>query len=319
MARLKLGYTSSNGVIDDGKYNYTFESKVFSTNETLALGQYNWTLAGDGEYWSYNSTKGQQFGKSTAPYSTMTLTSDSIDKVKTIKINTSGANDISASLKVTVGGIQIGSTVSLTNTATEYTFETNNNLSGEVVLSYSQTSSKAIYIKSISIDRNVDVDENAYEVTSAKIGFGTIFSEEGYSSSATYGVLVLPTTSVGVNKIADYTDGCASINELKTVLKANGMSSLNYACTPQKVDKDGNEDENGSYYQYGIYFNGALDNLDNSLTAVNYMELDGKVYITSQTSYSLRSLCQGYLDNNIMADNKIATALLNYVVNYEVN
>ena len=210
----------------------------------------------------------------------------------------------------------------MTNSNKAYTFTSSTPLSGEIVLSYSQTSSKAIYIKSIDISYvsgSTTTTTTTYEVTSAKIGFGTIFSEEGYSSSATYGVLVLPTTSVGVNKITDYTDGCASINELKAVLKANGMSSLNYACTPQKVDKDGNEDENGSYYQYGIYFNGALDNLDNSLTAVNYMELDGKVYITSQTSYSLRSLCQGYLDNNIMADNKIATALLNYVVNYEVN
>ena len=81
----------------------------------------------------------------------MTLTSSSFVGVTEIKINTSGASSIAGKLTVTVGGKQIGSQINLTTTATDYTFTSDTPLTGEVVLTYTQTSSKAIYIKSISV------------------------------------------------------------------------------------------------------------------------------------------------------------------------
>ena len=56
-------------------------------------------------------------------------------------------------MNVSVGGTQFGNQVTLTTTATDYTFKGEGE--GEVVLSYTQTSSKAIYIKSISITYTV--------------------------------------------------------------------------------------------------------------------------------------------------------------------
>lgn len=147
----------SGDITKGATYSYTFTAKQFSANGTKKLGTLNWTLAGNGGYWGYdtNSTdKGQQFGSSGKPYKTMTLKTTGYEGgVKTIKINTSGASSVSAKLTVTVGGKQIGSTVSISSSKKDYTFEsTDMLLSGDIVLTYTQTSSKAIYIKSIAIN-----------------------------------------------------------------------------------------------------------------------------------------------------------------------
>ena len=135
-------------------YSYTFTSAVFTTNETKDLGGLNWTLAGeytDTGYWGYQD-KGQQFGSAKKPYSTMTLTSATVNDITKIVINTSGASGIAGTFTVTVGGTQIGETQTLTTTATDYTFESDTALSGEVVISYTLTTGKAIYILSIAIN-----------------------------------------------------------------------------------------------------------------------------------------------------------------------
>ena len=132
-------------------YTYTFTSKQYSANGTVTLGTLDWTLAGDGGYWSYDGTKGHQFGSGNAPYKTLTLTSSALTGVQKIVINTSGASSIAAKFTVSVGGTNVGDVTSLTSTATDYTFSNINNLSGAVEFAYTQTSSKAIYIKSITI------------------------------------------------------------------------------------------------------------------------------------------------------------------------
>ncbi len=132
------------------EYSYTFSATQFTANGTKTLGNVDWTLAGDGGYWGYNGTKGQQFGSSGKPYKSMTFSTSGISGTITkIVVNTSGASDISATAKVTVGGTDFGNGITLTTTATNYTL--NGEASGDVVISYTQTSSKAIYIKSISI------------------------------------------------------------------------------------------------------------------------------------------------------------------------
>ena len=132
------------------EYTYTFTSKQFTANETKTLGSVDWVLAGSGGYWGYDGTKGQQFGSGNAPYKSMTLSTSGIKgTIESIKINTSGAKDIKGSCIVTVGGNQFGDKITLTNTATDYTLT--GSASGDIVLSYTQTSSKAIYIKSITV------------------------------------------------------------------------------------------------------------------------------------------------------------------------
>ena len=85
----------------------------------------------------------------------MTISTSAYDGgVTKIVVNTSGATSISGNLVVTVGGIQYGSKVTLTKTATSYTFNAPDSgmQEGDIVLTYTQTSSKAIYIKSIAIN-----------------------------------------------------------------------------------------------------------------------------------------------------------------------
>ena len=137
------------------EYTYTFTATEFSANGTKTLNGVDWTLAGDGNYWGYDGTKGQQFGSSKKPYKSLTLSTSGIEGTITkIVINTSGASSVKANLAVSVGGTQFGDTISLTTTATEYTFQ--GSASGEILFSYTQTSSKAIYIKSITVTYTPD-------------------------------------------------------------------------------------------------------------------------------------------------------------------
>ena len=143
----------SGDIVQGASYSYTFTSSQFSANGTKTLNGLAWTLAGNGGYWGYDSTKGQQLGSGSKPYKSMTLTTTAYEGgVKTIKINTSGASSINGSFTVTVGGKQIGATTKLTTTATTYTLTSEELLVGDIVISYTQTSSKALYIKSIAIN-----------------------------------------------------------------------------------------------------------------------------------------------------------------------
>lgn len=158
------------------EYTYTFTATEFSANGTKTLNGVDWTLAGDGGYWGYNGTKGQQFGSGNNPYKSLTLSTSGIKGTITkIVVNTSGASSIEANLAVSVGGTQFGNTISLTTTATEYTFQ--GSASGEILFSYTQTTSKAIYIKSITVTYTpdggaVDVVEPTFSPAD-----GTIFEE----------------------------------------------------------------------------------------------------------------------------------------------
>ena len=143
------------GDISQGEsYTYTFTSSQFSGNQTKTLSGLAWTLAGDGGYWGLDSNgRGQQFGSGSKPYKNLTLKTSAYEGgVKTIKINASGASGTNAKMTVSVGGTQVGSQVSLTTSAKDYTFTSTELLVGDIVISITQTSTKAIYIKSISIN-----------------------------------------------------------------------------------------------------------------------------------------------------------------------
>ena len=131
-------------------YSYTFTSSVFSSNSTKALGGLNWTVAGDGGYWGWDSQngKGQQFGSAGKPYKALTIsTEDYTEGVETIKLTTSGASSTNAKVEVYVGGVKLGQTKSLTTSSTEYEFSNNGEiLTGKIEIKYTQTSSKAISV-----------------------------------------------------------------------------------------------------------------------------------------------------------------------------
>ena len=136
-------------------YHYEFTEKQFAEAGAKTLANVEWTLATDAGYFGYDGTKGQQFGSSKAAATSLTLsTSQILGTITKVTVNTSGASSIDATFGVSVGGkaftCDSEETASLTSTATSYSFV--GSASGTIVISYTQTSSKAIYIKSIDVE-----------------------------------------------------------------------------------------------------------------------------------------------------------------------
>lgn len=137
-------------------YKYTFTSKVFKNTsttskenlETQKLGDVSWTTSGKIPYVDYDAEKGQQFGSKNNPANFSISTSDVNGTITSIKINASKTAKGSSTLAVSVGENQYGKDVSLTASATSYSFEGSS--SGEVKISIKSVSAGA-YIKSIEI------------------------------------------------------------------------------------------------------------------------------------------------------------------------
>ena len=143
--------TALSGTVWAETYSYTFQSKQFTANGTQTLNSVSWTLAGDGGYWGYDATKGQQFGSGNKPYKSLTLTTSGISgTITSIVVNASTGSSATASISCTVGDNNFGTSgQSLTASAANYTFS--GNASGNIVISMSQSTSKALYIKSITV------------------------------------------------------------------------------------------------------------------------------------------------------------------------
>ena len=136
-------------------YSYTFSSQQYTADGAKTLNGVSWTMAGTGgAYFGYDGTKGQQFGSGNKPYSALSLSTSGISGTITqVVVNTSGASSIAGTVAVSVGSTNFQcnskTTASLSATATAYTFT--GSASGDIVISWAQTSSKAIYVKSITV------------------------------------------------------------------------------------------------------------------------------------------------------------------------
>ena len=159
-------------------YTHTWTATNNGTG-SVTLSSKSWTIAytWEGEsYFGYDATKGNQMGSGKKPARTITLSTSafSSSRITSISVNASTASDATATLSVTVGGESYINT-SLTSSAQTYTKE-NGTSTGDIVLTISQPStSKALYIKSISITYESDTraDHGLTYATSAvptKIG-----------------------------------------------------------------------------------------------------------------------------------------------------
>lgn len=143
---------------DEGPaYLWTLASGVISTSagtaENCGTPAMNWTYP-NATYigWDSNNGKGVQFGSSSKPVKSYTLTtSDYTGSIVKIVVNASIGSGGDGKLAVKVGGTQIGETQSLVLNATDYTFTPSSPVSGEITIELTNTT-KAMYIKSIAIN-----------------------------------------------------------------------------------------------------------------------------------------------------------------------
>ena len=165
-------WVGANGAMAQATYTHTFKTGDLGTannvttspagSKTLSNVTWDFTLTKkNANYylgWDNNTAKGVQIGSSKQPATQISLSTSEIPgTITSIVVNTSGASSIKATVNVSVGGTVFSpSPVSLTATATNYTFE--GSAEGEVVLSWANTSDKAVYIKSISITYTTPTD-----------------------------------------------------------------------------------------------------------------------------------------------------------------
>ena len=213
------------------EWSYTFESSVFNGLGTETLSGQDWTLDGqatDSGYFGYDYTKGEQFGSGKKPFSTLSFTSNfgASYGISDVVINTSGASSIDAVISVSVGGTPFvtgtepASTASLTADATEYTFTSpdGNLKAGNVVISYVNSSEKAIYLKSITINPAAQLPQVATPTFNPAAGEVTSGTEVTISS-ATDGATIYYTTD-GNDPTTSSTQGTSVTITATTTIKA---------------------------------------------------------------------------------------------------
>lgn len=160
---LAVGIAVSGGVIPSSRvvdetlaattYSHTITGKTWESYGAQTLSGVSWTAAATGgAYWDYDATKGQQFGSKNSPAKSLTLSTSGISgSISSVSISTSGASSVVASIGVSVGGSQYGgSPISITELNAKYTFS--GNATGDIIFTWTQTSSKALYLKAIEIE-----------------------------------------------------------------------------------------------------------------------------------------------------------------------
>ena len=308
-------------------YNYTFTSKVFEGNDTKQLGLYSWSLTGNGNYYSYDSTKGHQLGSGNAPFTNMTLTSvEQFNNIREIQINTSGANNIAATLNIKVGDTVID-TITLTNSATTYVVTLDEYLTGNISFVYTQTSSKALYIKSIEITSDA---RDAVNLEFANISNGSVTADkDSYKVEDT--VVLTITPDAGYQLKALYLNGEAVgttslITSYTFVIKNDTLVSAEFEKSSSEPSSEVTElavfnlGENGTASHYD-----GTEKTSYSETSGNYtLELSGlsKVYggARDATGNSCLKLGTGSLTGSFsftVSDN--VTEVVIYVAQYKAN
>lgn len=297
-------------------YTYEFTSKVWSENGAQTLNGVEWNLQTDAGYFGFDTNnttdRGQQFGSSKKPSTYVTLsTSDIAGYISSIVVNTAGANGINATLSVTIGGSAFGSSQAITNTTTPYTFLGNGN--GEIVLNWDNSSSIALYIKSIEItysDQPVAVlppvvsvaggrytEAQNVELTCATTGASIYYTLDGTEPSASS---TLYTGAINI----------ASTTTLKAIaIKDNNSSAvvtMNYTIITTTVSTIADflaaEESEDAYYE----LTGTISNLKNTEYGnFDLVDATGTVYVYGLTSTMQTSNNKTFASLNLVEGDNI--------------
>lgn len=147
------GFTVATGGGGATTWTHTFVNTDNLSGTSVVLSGKTWTPAvtwkNASGYWGFDATKGHQIGSKNNPATAFTLSSsDFTGTVTKVIVNSSTASGGTAKLKVYVNNVQWGSEISLTASATDYTFTGSG--SGEIKIDYTNTAA-AFYIKSLSV------------------------------------------------------------------------------------------------------------------------------------------------------------------------
>ena len=147
---------------------------------------------------------------------------------------------------------------------------------------------------SITYESKVD----GYIPTDASIRFGANVSMDYYDETAKYGLIL-------GNNLEDTTIKAKLNNEAtaEEFATANGLVAIENK-TVAFVDEEGTEveQETATKYQFATVLTGMVTHLSDKVTAAAYMEYDGKLYLMDETTYSLKTLAQKYLDDQLVTD-----------------
>lgn len=308
-ASLGLDYNyNSYAYTSSSTYSYTFTSQVYTSATVKELNGIKWdpetTLKSSSgtKYYGYDSTKGQQFGSANNPFSEVIFkTSDNIlDGVTSVTIQASGASGTDATISCYVGTRKIGEEKSLTSTNKTYSFTSTEGLRGNVKFVIKQTTSKAIYIKGMSIQYQEDVVyEDAYSLNSANIRFG------GYITKEIYDLLNNENTKWGVEYVSGEATNLTS-SKVKTMY-----------CTPAQVTSPNASEtsSSGKLYQWSLLVTGLTTAyLKNKISARIFVEYEGVRYYMGTSTQSVSTLVNSYL-SDLPSEYTNHTGILNYLKN----
>lgn len=194
-------WETANDELPDSKWKYTFTSKVYTAdNQTnklagtdstgeISSGQ-NWKASGTSICGNCDGTKGQQFGTSTNPATSLKFSStafSSVYKITSVVIGTSGASSVSASISVKVGTTDFVTSESAKSCAisasnTNYTFS--GNASGAIEIKWTLNNSKALYVKYIEVNYEKEASAVATGITIN--GASSVDGEDATSVQSTF-------------------------------------------------------------------------------------------------------------------------------------
>lgn len=139
---------------------------------------------------------------------------------------------------------------------------------------------------------------SSYSVTDASLRFGANVRMDYYDETAKYGLIL--GNNLTDTAIKDKLNNEATAEEFAT---ANGLVAIENK-TVAFVDGHGTEVEQASAtnYQFATVLTGMTTHLSDKVTAAAYMEYDGKLYLMDETTYSLKTLAQKYLDYQLVTD-----------------
>ena len=206
-------------------WDYTFESKIWSSETSATIDGHSWTMSGTGgTFFGYDSTKGQQFGSASYSYSAVSLScSDFNGTINSVTVYTSGASSVNATVRVKVRNTYYGDATRISSANTGYTFN-RGGYSGTIKIELSQSSSKALYIKEIVVDytttTSTELANNASHKAAqrAVVNFAKTFNEAMDTTSGC-------TTNLSVAWVS-----CTmAYNNFKTAAAALGETEEAYA------------------------------------------------------------------------------------------